>query len=173
MVPCLSQQLPAILVHFPQAEVYKSIPACARAQASIRTVSIPGYNFDLKFTLACQITSAIRDIPCWAPPAGPDMTTILLKILPEQLWVFGEVAGVTGSQEDANAARHVSCIVRENLVTRAEDQNEVLILVSGLIEKPLGDSRTYAEILFDLKTTADKTEWFTRFVQFSPCCGMI
>jgi siderophore synthetase component len=164
MVPCLSRQLPALLHHFPEAEHVKSVLAAAKAHAAIRTVSIPGYEYDVKFSLACQITSALRVLPCWSAAAAPAMTAFLRKILPENLWLFGEVAAVTGSQEDKSEARHLTCILRENLEAKAQENDEALILVSALMEKPLGGQQTYAEILFDLKTTTEKKKWFTRFV---------
>ena len=169
MVPCLSRQLPAVLYYFPDAEHVKSVPSVARAHAAIRTVSVPGYEFDVKFSLACQITSALRVLPCWSAAAAPGMTALMKEILPEDLWLFGEVAAVTGSQEDRSEARHLTCILRENLEAKAQENDEALILVSALMEKPLGGQQAYAEILFDLKTTAEKKKWFTRFVYFKEC----
>lgn len=166
IIPCLSRQLPAVLNYFPEAEHVKSVPGAAKAHAAIRTVSITGYEFDVKFSLACQITSALRVLPCWSAAAAPRMTALMKEILPEDLWLFGEVAAVTGSQEDKSEARHLTCILRENLVPKAQENDEALILVSALMEKPLDSQQTYAEILFDLKTTVEKKKWFTRFVLF-------
>ena len=163
MIPCLSRQLPAVLHYFPKAEHIKSVPGAAKAHAAIRTVSVPGYEFDVKFSLACQITSALRVLPCWSAAAAPEMTALMKKILPEDLWLFGEVAAVTGSQEDQSEARHLTCILRQNLEKKAQENDEALILVSALMEKPLGGQQTYAEILFGLNTTAEKKQWFTRF----------
>ena len=164
MVPCLSRHLPALLHYFPEAEHVKSVPGAAKAHAAIRTVSVPGYEFDVKFSLACQITSSLRVLPCWVAAAAPEMTAFMRKILPEDLWLFGEVATVTGSQEDKSEARYLTCILRENLEAKAQENDEALILVSALMEKPLGGQQTYAEILFNLNTTAEKKKWFTRFV---------
>ncbi|CRG91682.1 putative protein KIAA1109 [Talaromyces islandicus] len=164
-VPCLLQQLPAVLKLFPDAEVIKSVPSCAQAQAAIRTITVPGFQFDIKFSLACLITSAIRALPCWAAAVAPELTDILKRLFPEDLWVFGEVAAVTGSQENLAEARHLTCILRENLESRAEENNETLILASALMERPLGGDRTYAEILFDLESEEDKIQWFASYVQ--------
>jgi hypothetical protein len=94
IVPCLLQQLPAVTKFFPDADVLKSIPNCGQAQAAIRTITVPGFQFDIKFSLACLLTSAIRALPCWAAAVAPDVTDILKRVFPEDLWVFGEVAAV-------------------------------------------------------------------------------
>ncbi|KAK5994565.1 NRPS-independent siderophore synthetase rfs-like protein [Cladobotryum mycophilum] len=157
--------LPAILKFFPQAEALKSIPDAAEAQSAIRTVSVSGFSFDLKFSLACLLTSAVRVLPRWAAAIAPGMTEALRTRLPADLWLIGEVASVTGSQENSREAGHLICILRENLEERAQENNEALILVSALMDKPMGDHRTHAEILFDLTTTARKIEWFTSYVR--------
>jgi hypothetical protein len=164
IIPCLFRQLPAVLNYFLEAKHVKSVPGAAKAHAAIRTVSITGYEFDVKFSLACQITSALRVLPCLSAAATPAMTALMKQILPEDLWLFGEVAAATGSQEDKSEARHLTCILRENLLAKAQENDEALILVSALMERPLGRQQTYAEILFDLKTTAGKKKWFTRCV---------
>lgn len=166
IIPCLSQNIPAVLHVFPEATLLKTIPQTAQAHAAIRTVSVPGYAFDIKFSLAFQITSALRVLPCWAAAAAPPMTDIMRAVLPPAgVWVFGEVAAVTGSQGDKSQARHLTCILRESLEERARENGEALVLASGLIEKPFGGGgRTYAEIVFDLETVDQKLQWFTRYV---------
>lgn len=165
IIPCLTQQLPAVLHFFPEATPLKTTPQTAQAHAAIRTASFPGYAFDMKFSLACRITSATRALPCWAATAAPPMTDIMRAVLPpEGVWVFGEVAAVTGSQGDKSQAKHLTCILRESLEGRAKENGEALVLASGLIEKPFGGGgRTYAEIVFDLTTAERKMHWFTRF----------
>ncbi|KAJ6184953.1 hypothetical protein N7519_006254 [Penicillium mononematosum] len=167
IVPCLSQQLPSIHQRFPNATVLKLIENCADAQASMRTMTLRpdlAFNYHLKLSLACQITSALRTITPWTTCGGPVQSEILEKLLPSDLWVFREVAAVTGSQENFNDARHLSCILRDSLETRARANDETLIIAAALAQKPSGDGRTYAEILFGLETTAQKKEWFQRYV---------
>ncbi|KAE8136499.1 hypothetical protein BDV38DRAFT_293907 [Aspergillus pseudotamarii] len=160
IVPCLSQHLPSLQNFFPEAEIVASVPHCAQAQASIRSVSVPGYGFDIKFSLACLITSALRVLPCWSAAAAPSITSVLKRLFPPDLWVFGEVAAITGSQENASEARHLTCILRENMEAKANNRDETLILASALMEKPFGRGITYAEILFDLTTVEQKLKWF-------------
>ncbi|KID98388.1 Aerobactin siderophore biosynthesis, IucA/IucC, partial [Metarhizium majus ARSEF 297] len=164
-VPCLTQHLPALLHYFPEAGLVKTVPNCAVAQAALRTVSIPGFAYDVKFSLACLVTSALRVLPCWSADAAPKLTCLLKEISPPNLWIVGEVAAVTGNQQDMDEARYMTCILRENLESRAKQNNEALILSSALMEKPMGGSRTYAEVLFDLHNTADKVRWFKSYVQ--------
>lgn len=168
IVPCLSQHLPSLQNFFPEAEIVASVPQCAQAQASIRSVSVPGYGFDIKFSLACLITSALRVLPCWSAAAAPSITPVLKKLFPPDLWVFGEVAAITGSQENASEARHLTCILRENMEAKANERDETLILASALMEKPFGRDVSYAEILFDLTTVKRKLKWFERFVILFP-----
>ncbi|KAJ6185719.1 hypothetical protein N7519_007020 [Penicillium mononematosum] len=145
-----SASMSTVLNYFPEAKHVKSVPGAAKAHAAIRTVSITGYELDVKFSLACQITSALRVLPCWSAAAAPDMTALMKKILPEDLWLFGEVAAVTGSQEDKSEARHLTCILRENLLAKAQENDETLVLVSALMERPLGRQQTYIKCLFRL-----------------------
>ncbi|KAM0232012.1 hypothetical protein ACHAPO_008046 [Fusarium lateritium] len=97
------------------------------------------------------------------------MTCLLRKLIPKDLWLFGEVAAVTGSQEDTTEARYMTCILRENLESRAMDNNESLILAAALLERPQGGSRTYAEVLFGLETPEDKLAWLRRHLHTLFC----
>ncbi|KAJ5947177.1 hypothetical protein N7466_000192 [Penicillium verhagenii] len=167
IVPCLCQQLPSIHQRFPAAIVLKLVTDSVEAQASLRTLSVRpelGFKYNLKLSLACQITSALRTITPWTTCGGPIQTEILEKLLPDDMWVFREVAAVSGSQEDFNDARHFACILRDSLQSRAEENDETLIITAGFAQKPSGDSRTYAEILYGLETICQKKEWFQRYV---------
>ncbi|KAA8646026.1 siderophore [Aspergillus tanneri] len=168
VVPCLTQQLPSILRRFPNAIILETIADSAYAQASLRTLTLRsdiGYPFQLKLSLACQITSALRTITPWSAMGGPRISKILVKFLPANLWVFREVASVTGSQADFDDAKHLSCILREDLEARAENNNEVLIIAAALTQQPHGGSQSYAEIIFGLKSVYQKQEWFRLYVQ--------
>ncbi|KAK4124711.1 hypothetical protein N657DRAFT_615634 [Parathielavia appendiculata] len=165
VVPCLSQHLPALLHFFPEATPIKTVANRAVAQASIRTVSVPGYTYDLKLSLACLITSALRVEPCWSAAAAPTMTSLLKKLVPKNLWLFGEVAAATGSQSNTSDARYMTCILRENLESRAQQNNEMLVLAAALMERPRGGRRTYAEMLWNLDTTNDRILWFKKYVR--------
>ncbi|GMG04741.1 unnamed protein product [Aspergillus oryzae var. brunneus] len=167
IVPCLAQQLPSILQRFPDVVILKLAADCADAQASMRTITIRpelGFKYHLKLSLACHITGALRTITPWTACGGPVQTELLEKFLPDDLWVFREVAAVSGSQKDFNEARHLACILRDTLESRAQANDEVLIMAMALTQKPYGDSRTYAEILYNLETVVQKKEWFQSLV---------
>lgn len=167
VVPCLAQQLPSIILRFPNAIVLKSVVECADAQASMRTLALRPeleFGYHLKLSLACQITSALRTITPWTTCGGPILTELLEGLLHPDLWVFREVAAVTGSQVDFSAARHLSCILREDPEARARENNEALIISAALAQQPPSASRTYAEILFGLETISQKQKWFRRFI---------
>ena len=101
----------------------------------------------------------------------PSSKELLEKFLPDDLWVFREVAAVSGSQKDFNEARHLACILRDTLESRAQANDEVLIMAMALTQKPYGDSRTYAEILYNLETVVQKKEWFQRYVDPNTSCS--
>lgn len=165
VVPCLSQQLPSVLQRFPQANVLKSLPGCVDAQASLRTLTVRPeleFPFNLKLSLACQVTSALRTITPWSAQGGPIVTDILTRFLLPELWLFREVAAATGSQSNFDDAKHLSCILREDLEPRADANDEALIIAAALTQQPHGTSQPYAEIIFDLKTITEKQDWFRR-----------
>lgn len=165
IVPCLAQQLPSIYQRFPAAFVLTLIENCADAQASMRTLTLRpelGFKYHLKLSLACQITSALRTITPWTTCGGPVQTEILEKLLPRDLWVFREVAAVSGSQENFNDARHLSCIIRDSLESRAKENDETLIIAAALAQRPSGHGQSYAEILYSLETIAQKKDWFKK-----------
>ncbi|KAJ5175036.1 IucC family-domain-containing protein [Penicillium canariense] len=167
IVPCLAQQLPSIQQRFPATIVLKLTMDCADAQASMRTLTLRPYlefKYHLKLSLACQITSALRTITPWTTCGGPVQTKLLERLLPNDLWVFREVAAISGSQDDFNDARHLSCILRDSLEVRAQANDETLIIAAALAQKPCGQIRTYAEILYGLETISQKKEWFQRYV---------
>ncbi|KAJ5102599.1 IucC family-domain-containing protein [Penicillium argentinense] len=168
IIPCLEQQLPSIHQRFPDAIIVKLVPNCVDAQASMRTLTIRpelDFKYHLKMSLACQITSALRTITPWTTCGGPIQTGLLEKFLPDDLWVFRETAAVSGGQDDFNDARHLSCILREILETRAQVNDEALIIAAAFPQKPYGDSRTYAEILYGLETISQKKDWFQGYVK--------
>lgn len=167
VVPCLAQQLPSIREKFVNATVLKLVSDCADAQASIRTLTIRpwlDFGYHMKLSLACRITSALRTITPWSTIGGPTITKVLDQFLPEDLWVFKEVASITGSQTDFDVAKHMSCILRDSLESRAEANGERLVIAAALGQKPHNFSTTYAEMLFNLKSIRLKQEWFRRYV---------
>ncbi|KAL4893558.1 ferric iron reductase FhuF-like transporter-domain-containing protein [Aspergillus ambiguus] len=167
IVPCLAQQIPAIMQRFQGVKVIASTTNCAHAQASMRTVTFGpeiGFKYHLKLSLACQITSALRTITPWTTTAGPILSDILEKFLPQNLWIFKEAAAVTGHQKEFGEARHLSCILREDLEDKASGNNEILILAAAFIQKSPQSTLTYAEDLFKLHSLDEKYHWFKRYV---------
>lgn len=133
----------------------------------MRTVSLDpvlGFPYHLKLSLACQITSSLRTITPWTTALGPVLTSILQSALPSDLWIFEEVAAVSGGQDDFDEARHLSCILRHDLQDRARENGEALIVAAALFHGPINGRRTYAEILFGLKNPEETRIWFRRYV---------
>ncbi|KAE8386171.1 IucC family-domain-containing protein [Aspergillus alliaceus] len=167
IVPCLINQLPAVRLYFPSAVLVKTVCQCVDAQASMRTLTVRqelDFPYHLKVSLACYITSALRTITPWTTINGPVFTELLERFLPPDLWVFGEVASVTGSQSDFNKAKHLSCILRHDLEAKARMNNETLILAAALSHPSPETGHPYAETLFKLQTSREKESWFRRYI---------
>jgi hypothetical protein len=161
IIPVLKRQLPSVLSRFTNVQIVAS--DLAFAQASMRTILVRpelGFKYHLKLSLACQITSALRTITPWSAIGAPEVSALLKKLLPRDLWVYGEIASVTGSQDDFNEAKHMSCILREDLEFKARLQDETLILASGLAQTAIHGTKTQAELIFGLDTLEKKLIWF-------------
>ncbi|KAF3913389.1 hypothetical protein ABW20_dc0107822 [Dactylellina cionopaga] len=167
IVPCHAEQVPGVLEDFPRARIIKSVRGRAKCQSSIRTVTITNYKFDLKFSLGYRIGSVYRQFGGPNIPSNMNRAKLLSQILPENMWVLEDIAGVTGNVEkmDHHSACRLACVVRENLTSKADARGEALIVSAALMEKPYDDCRTYAEILFGLDTKAKKVEWFTSYIK--------
>ncbi|KAK6540865.1 hypothetical protein TWF694_008248 [Orbilia ellipsospora] len=166
-IPYLAEQVPAILEAFPLARVIKSVPDRSRSQSSLRTVTITDYKLDLKFSVAYRIGSQYRQFGRPSVSVGLGWAKILRKIVPENLWLFDELAGVAGDDQkmDYHSSCRLACVLRENSTARADVNDEALIVWAALMEKPYCDDRTYAEILFHLDTKGKKVEWFTSYIK--------
>jgi siderophore synthetase component len=136
----------------------------------MRTLTLrPELNFryHLKLSLACQITSALRTITPWTALGGAEVSALLEKLLPPDMWLFKEVAAVTGAQKDFNDAKHFSCILREDLELRANAQGESLIIASAFSQLPVTgfekETTAQPEALFPpANEQREKKEWFRR-----------
>lgn len=165
IIPALKQQQPSILSRFSDVRTVGS--DLAFAQASMRTISVRPeleFKYHLKLSLACQITSALRTITPWSAIGAPEVSELLVKLLPTDMWVYREVASVTGGQEDFNEAKHMSCILREDLEFKARAQGETLILAAALPQTTVHGGKTHAESIFGLNTPEQKLAWFKECV---------
>ncbi|CAG8893768.1 unnamed protein product [Penicillium egyptiacum] len=168
IVPCFTKQLPSIERCFPGAVRVASIVDGADAQTSMRSVVLRahlGTSYILKMSLAYRITSAVRTIASSIIPEVVFMSGFLEEMLPPDLWIYREVAGVTGSGDDLDDARQISCIIREDLEPRAIANGQTLIVAAALYQRPANSDRTYAEIIFGLDTWDMKIAWFQRYIE--------
>ncbi|KAL3472534.1 ferric iron reductase FhuF-like transporter-domain-containing protein [Aspergillus californicus] len=160
IVPSLAQQIPSILSRFTDVQVVGSDQAIA--QASMRTVNVRPelqFRYHLKLSLACQITSALRTITPWTALGGAEVSELLVKLLPPDMWLFKEAAAATGAQVEFNDAKHLSCILREDLELRANQQGESLIIASALAQLPVM-GKAHAQSLLP---SEGKDDWFRRY----------
>jgi hypothetical protein len=169
IVPALKLQMPAIHHYFPNATVVKSVADCVDTQASMRTLTPrPGLNYPhhIKLSLTCQITSDIRAIRPCQTLGGQLVREHLAHLMPEDLWLFSEVAAVSGAQRDEDAARHIGVVLREDIEPKAKAKGESLIMAGALAERAPGSGTTRAEVLFSLETREEKRRWLERCVTF-------
>lgn len=168
---CFTRQLPSIHARFCNVQILKQVEDQFEAQCSIRSLSpIPELQFpyQIKLPLAVQITSAIRTITPWTASTSPIITKILDELepqLPESLWLFREEAAFCGSQSDFDDAKHLSCILRDDLEPKAAANGESLIIATSLFEQQPGDSKTRAEVVFRLDTEEQRVAWFKSYVR--------
>ena len=166
VVPCLSYQLPCIRQAYPNTRHIKTVQHCAQSHISMRTVSLNpelNYPLHLKFSLNCQITSAVRNLHSQTVVAGPHISEMLKCLVPGDLWIFENVACATGALGSASP-QYLACVLRKSLEEKAESFNETLIPAAALYQIPIDDYRTYAETLFNLDTLDKKKEWFRESV---------
>lgn len=166
-VPCLTRQIPAIEEFFPQVRVLQTSTLKAFAQASLRTVVLgpeAKFPYHLKFALFCRITSAIRTVTPWTASVGPEMSALMKRLFPAELWVYEEVAAVTGSQENFEEAKLITCLLRKNLEPRAEGLGQVLIVAAALAESGVDGRVSNAERVLMLDNEEKRKTWFRRSV---------
>jgi hypothetical protein len=77
----------------------------------------------------------------------------------KDFWPLEEVASLAGGQENFSDARHLSCLVREDLEIRARAQGEALIVASGLAERDAENKATNVERVLGLDTVEKKLDW--------------
>lgn len=165
IVPCLARQIPIILQTFQDVQVVPTKPLTALAQASLRTVKLsPEAEFPciLKFALCCRVTSAIRTVTPWTASVGPEMSELLTKLLPAELWVCTEIAAVTGIQQDFEEAKVLTCLIREDLEPRAKEKGQALIVAAALAEGGPNNDVSNAERVFGLSTVEKRRKWIRR-----------
>ena len=174
IIPCLSRQLPAIVQHFgPSVAIISSVVLYGRAQASLRTISLSTsrvFHYDLKFALACNISSALRTITPWTALIRPEVSSILDKVLPSDMWMCHEIAAATGSDANFDKAKHCSVLIRENLEAKARARGETLIVSAALAERGVDSEFCHAERVFGLQSEAQKEIWFRQSVIHSQQC---
>lgn len=96
------------------------------------------------------------------------MTELVECLAHPNLWVNRETATITGVDIDVQAARTVCCILREDLEPRALEEGQSLIIAAALYHRPAGETKTYAETLFDLHGLEDKCTWLRKYVNWFP-----
>ena len=90
-----------------------------------------------------------------------ELSSVLKEIMPDNLWMMGELGGVTGRSDKFEQNVHIGCILRENFERRVLANNETLAVVGALQEVPPGSTECNAALVFGLKTEEQKLKWFS------------
>ena len=163
--PCLKRQVPALEQALePQTLSLSPTTLQVQVQSSSRTVTLPsslGFPYHVKLALNCTISARTRTMPA-AARTGLQLSKLLERILPSDLWVFKEVACVTGGQRDPTQAEQLGCILREDLESKAHSYGQVLIPCAALAERRVQGGSCHAERVFELETFEAKRDWFRR-----------
>jgi hypothetical protein len=106
---------------------------------------------DLKSALDITIGSALRKISSGTVCIISELSMVFKEILPENLWLMADAGGVAGFQAgaDADAAKHISCVFRENLTRKALNNNETLVVTGALQEIPPGSDECNTALLYN------------------------
>lgn len=89
---------------------------------------------------------------------------MLKDILPDNLWLMGEVGTVAGRQKNFNHSKHISCVFRENFDNRSFANNETLVVTGALQEIPPGSDQCNAALIYGLRSNEEKLDWFSMSV---------
>lgn len=175
VIPCLTAQLPAIYENFgtDAIRIY-SKELRGQRQASLRSLSLPkefDFPYHIKLAVAYTITGSLRTISPWTAILSIEVSDLLQKLLPRDIWVFREVASVCSAQDDFDLARHLSVLVRENLEERACELGQSLIICGALAERALNQVVCNALRLFKLNSVEKTKAWFRRQVLLYPISG--
>ena len=167
ITPCMTRQMPAIQQRLGDCMIpLQHSPIFALSQASIRTVQLPSdleFPFNLKLAFAVVITGQLRTISHWTAQVSIEASQLLKKLVPSNLWIIGEVAAITGSLDEPDDSRHLTCLLREDIQQRAKDENQCLIVAGALGEADYKTMQSHAERLFGLDTLARKKSWFRTY----------
>ncbi|CAN8103030.1 unnamed protein product [Discula destructiva] len=158
-------QIPVIRKYHPQMEVIMENAFEADTQSSLRTLTVPFYDYDIKFALSVTIGSAIRTISARTAAVLFELGTVLKDILPENLWLMAEVGTLAGRQEDFDESKHISCAFRENFDRQTHANNETLVVTGALQEIPPGSNECNAALIYGLKNAQEKMEWFSVYAE--------
>ncbi|KAL9620605.1 MAG: hypothetical protein Q9160_004859 [Pyrenula sp. 1 TL-2023] len=160
---CMTLQLPMIKQYHPETEVLLKDAFQAVGQSSLRTVAIPFFDYDFKFSLDVTITSSPRIIGPKTVMMIHELSCVLKEIMPDNLWVMGEVGGVTGRSDEFDKNIHIGCLLRENFERRALANNETLAVVGALQEIPPWSTECNAALVFGLRTEEQKLNWLSEY----------
>lgn len=169
IVPYMTRQLPALQQLLgDQMIIYTHDTLHASSQSSIRTVQLPkalNFLYHLKLAFAATITGGLRTISHWTASISIEATELLKKLVPENVWIVGEVAAVTGDFDNPDDSKHLTCILREDVEPRANALNQCLIVAGALPEINYETKMTHIERLFDLTTVTQKEDWFRTYAR--------
>ncbi|ORX86158.1 hypothetical protein K493DRAFT_291346 [Basidiobolus meristosporus CBS 931.73] len=164
IIPVHELQLPNVTSRFPFAKLL-SITQPAEALAALRTVApvnLPEYN--LKLPIGIKISSAMRTVSPWATYMGPAMRPVVERVIEDKriLKTAIELASVVVKDDDTDVAKHLSCIIRQDVDNVIKGLNEKAIICCALVERDEnGDS--FVVKTFGLDSHEKRVDFFKRY----------
>ncbi|QRV99013.1 hypothetical protein RhiJN_27032 [Ceratobasidium sp. AG-Ba] len=169
LMPCFAAQLPAIHKYFGlDAKRILTRSECrGQRQLSMRTVSVEGFEFDIKMPLSCTITGYVRTIQPLFSRTCVEMSQLLHDIVPdpEILWIARCVGAACSADTNPDNGKHLCAMLREDLEPRAVVLGQCLVLPSTLFETSTQTRVAHVVNLFNLTDLDARKEWFRNYTR--------
>ncbi|VDC02812.1 unnamed protein product [Peniophora sp. CBMAI 1063] len=175
IMPVYDLQVANIEDKFPDVQILpESISIQTQAQASLRTITIPGFSFALKLAVGIKVSSALRTISHYTANVGPRLSEEIvpkLAVDPEVLYIERETGSAVcmrdmdGNTVDEDIAKHFTAVLRDPYVPK---EDEAVVLVAALGEtghanSPAGVSA--AQQILGLDTREKRVSFFDEYTR--------
>lgn len=175
IVPVHEYQIPNVQLRFPGIRVLPEWFATpCKVQSSIRTLNYMGYDkYCIKLPLGIKLTSAFRTITPWTTFLGPRINPLLDAVIADKdaLIAMREPASVSSAHPDFDIAKHLSCIMRDDVQYQVNLRNEGVVLCVTLTEslpsatRPNGRELPFMHCIWGqrLTTSQGKLDFFKEY----------
>ncbi|KAI9291782.1 hypothetical protein K502DRAFT_326122 [Neoconidiobolus thromboides FSU 785] len=151
---------------FPNVKVL-SKQISSLSQATLRTMKIDGFpNFNFKLPLGIKVTSALRTVSPWTTFFGPNFGRIAQKINldKENLIIVDEVGSIVSNHPSIDMAKHLSCLIREEVEVQCLKRDEKVIIAAALTEIDFDNVSVLTKV-FNLNTYEKRVSFFKTYCE--------